>query len=841
MRQHWQTAILALRLLNRDWRSGELHVLTLALILTVTATTAVGFFTDRLTRALHQQGSELLAADLAIDSAQPLPPALINHAQQLGLTRANWISWRSVIIANERTQLVEIKAVTARYPLRGALRWQSHVNQSNQSEHIETGGISLAAQHILVEPRLLILLKTSVGNTVKLGRSQFVIAGVLNYEPDRGGNLFAYAPRVLMNEADVAATDLVTPLSRVRHRLLIAGDETAVNAFMTWVKPQLPKNADLLDARTTRPELATAVDRAARFLQLAALVTLLVAGAALALASRRLVERQTDAVAIMRALGAPKQRLIGLFAFRLLWLGLIASGLGCFIGYIAQHGLIWLLADQLLNLSLPAASFKPAFIGFATGLIALAGFALPPLIQLAQVTPLRVLRRDLGTPRSATLFTAFTATAAMMILLLWQAGDLNLAMRVLFGVIGAVIALVLFAGMLILLARFMTRYSSGIWHLGLAGFARRPTAAVLQMTGFGLGILALLLLTVVRVDLLSAWQDSLPVNTPNQFLINIQPQEVAPLREYLATQDINDITLYPMIRGRLIGLAGRVIQPEDFPNERARRLVEREFNLSVASALQTDNQVIKGAWWETPAGLTTPQLSIESGIADTLGIQLGDELRFWVNGREIAAPVTSIRKVQWDSFNVNFFVIASPALLGEEPASFITSFYLPPQRIAMMSDLLAQFPSVTPIDVEAILTQVRRVIERGIHAVEYVLLFTLAAGFVVMIAGIQANLTARRRELAILRTFGAQRQQLLWGLLIEFGSLGLGAGLLAAGFAQFIAYLLAQSVLQLPFAWNAWLWLIGGGGSAIMIGSAGALSSYHLLVRPPLHALRLGE
>ncbi|MBK1648846.1 ABC transporter permease [Rhabdochromatium marinum] len=823
---------LALRMLGRDWRGGSLGLLLSALVLTVAAVTAVGFFTDRIAGAIDRQGSELLAADLVIASSQPAPTSWHDQAAQFGLTSATTLSFRSVVLSGEQTQLVRAKAVSPGYPLHGALRVQQRPDGPDTVMHHGPPPGSA-----WVEARLLYTLDLQLGDMLRLGTGDFRITGILSYEPDRGGGLAQFAPRVMIAGADLDATGLITPASRVDYRLLLAGEPAAVRDFSTWITPRLPPDAELQTAQDARPELASAIDRAARFLHLAALATVLVAGAAVAMASRRFVDQQTDAVAVMRCLGAPRGLLTRLFAWRLLGLGLLASTLGSLLGYLAQHGLLWILGDWFSE-RLPPSSLRPVLIGYGTGLIALAGFALPPLAQLAQVSPLRVLRRDLGTPPASLALAGAAAAGALALLLFWQADDVQLALRVLGGVAAALAALLGLGALLVWGARRASQHTRGIWRLGLAGIGRRPAQSVLQLSGFGIGLLALLLLAVVRVDLLRDWQASLPEGVPNRFLINIQPPEVEPLRQQFAAADLDTSGFYPMVRGRLRAIGTRNIDTETFDNPRAERLARREFNLSFAQAPQADNRIIAGTWW--PDAQAAPQFSVEEGIAETLNIALGDTLEFWVAGQRISGPVTSLREVQWDSFNVNFFVIAPPGALAGQPATYVTSFYLPPGREAWIPELLRQFPSLTLIDIDAVLGEVRRVIGQGVQAVEYVFGFTLIAGLLVMVAGIQTSLSARRAEHGVLRTLGSSRTRLLGALAVEFTTLGLLAGLLASAFAALIGWLLATQVFDLPYSLDPWLWLIGVPGSALLIGLAGTLASWRPLLRPPLAALRAG-
>ncbi|MGE5154273.1 MAG: ABC transporter permease [Bdellovibrio bacteriovorus] len=821
---------LTIRLLRRDWRSGELLLLTAALVLTVAAVTAVGFFTDRIEAAMARQGGELIAADLAVDGSSAAPQAYQGQAAALGLQTARTLEFPSVVMGTAGPQLVQVKAADADYPLRGRLRVRDGFEAP---EWTVEGGPKPG--EIWVESRLLRLLGAEIGDSVGLGEARLRISAILSFEPDRGGNLFQLAPRVLMNASDLPATGLVGEASRVRHRLLVAGEINGIDAFSDWLKPRLPANLELVDGRTARPEFESAVDRASRFLHLATLVTLLVAGSAVALASRRLVERQIDAVAVMRCLGAPRHLLTGIFVLRLVLFALGASLLGSLLGWLGQLALVAALAEWLGG-DLPPPSLAPVAVGVATGMVALLGFALPPLIQIARVPPLRALRRDLGPPRASAALAVGSAALALALLVFWQAGDPGLAWKLLAGVAAALAALIVSVLILVRIAGSLASRSRGVWRLGLAALARRPTGAVLQIAGFGLGILALLLLAVVRVDLLRTWQETLPEGAPNHFLINIQPHEVAPMEGFLAEQGLEKAALYPMIRGRLTHIGDREVRPSDYENPRAERLAAREFNLSFADRPQADNRIVAGRWWEP--GTSEPQLSVEQGLAETLGIRLGDTLTFWISGHAVSAPVTSLREVQWDSFNVNFFVVGPPVLFAPEPATYITSFHLPAERESVVPALVRAFPSVTLLDVGAILKQVRQVVDRGVLAVEYVFLFTLAAGLLVMAAGIQASLAERRAEHAILRTLGTGRQALLGSLAVEFTAAGLLAGLLASIFAELTGWLLADQLFGLAFQFNPTLWLVGVLGSGLLIGLAGTLTTYPLLVRPPLHTLR---
>ena len=817
----------------REWRSGELRLVTLALILAVAAVTSVGFFTDRVKQALAQQGNELLAADLVVESKDPLPESFTQQTLQRGLRQALTLTFPSVVMGQDNPQLVQVKAVAGAYPLRGELLLRNQLATSAQpANRLPEPG------HIWVEPRLLVLLDCQLGDSLNLGEQTFTLNGIIDFEPDRGGNLFQLAPRVMLNMSDIPATGLVTPASRVEYRLLLAGPADAIADYRRWAQSRLPGNANLLSIQDARPELRAALDRGSRFLALAALVTVLVTGAAVAMATRRLVERQADAVAIMRCLGAASGFLRDTMILRLLLLILLTGLVGSLLGYLAQAVLAGLLGDWLIQ-SLPAPSLHPLTTGIATGAITLCGFALPPLLNLPHVSPLRVLRRDLGPTTPGPWLLGLSALAALALLIFWEAGNNRLAGIVLGGVVVMLLGLGLCAFILIKLAGLLQRRASGIRRFGLASLSRHPATTLLQICGFGLGIMAILLLAVVRIDLLSTWEKTLPLGAPNRFLINILPQQTKELADFFNEHDLQSSGLHPMVRGSLTHINDQAVVPEAYPNPRTQRLAAREFNLSWGTLPQSDNHIIAGKWWQGKSA--PPQFSVETGIAEKLGIKLGDWLTFRVADQPIRAPVTSLRSVKWDSFNVNFFVTASPATLQDKAATYVTSFYLDPGQEALSADLIKRFPNVTMLDVSSILEQVRRVMDRGSAAVEYIFLFTLAAGLLVLYAGILAGAETRRHEAAILRTLGATRSQLLGAAAVEFAVLGLLAGLLATFGAFGIGQMLAQQIFELEYGFSPWLWLTGVGGSLLGIGLAGLFSAWPLVIRPPLQSLQAGE
>lgn len=823
---------LALQNLWRDWRSGELTLIAAALLIAVGGSSAVGFFTSRIENALERQAGSLLAADLVVESGEPVQPALEAEARERGLALTRQLAFRSVVGAGGRLQLVELKAVAEGYPLRGVLE----LSDTPFGESRPAGGIPQPGT-AWVDTRLLQLLEVAPGDTLEVGALRLRIERMLALEPDRGGDLFSIAPRLMMNLADIPASGLVLPGSRVTHRLMLAGAAEDVERVRSWVEPRLRANERLVSVRDGRPELRTALDRARQFLGLAALTSIVLAGVAIATAARRHAERHLDACAVLRCLGATQGRVLAIHALGLGMLGLGAGLLGVALGYGAHEVLARLLAG-LSPGELPPPSALPALRGVLVALATLAGFALPPLMQLRDVPPIRVFRRDLGPPPVSSRLTYGAALAAIAALAPWETGQVHITGYV---IGGSVLTALVLAALALLIVRLLggLRGRVGVaWRYGLASVARRSRGSVTQIVALGLGIMVMLLLTVVRADLLENWRASLPPEAPNHFLINIQPAETEALTRFLTERGQARPTLYPMVRARLVAVNGKPVAPGDYLDQRAQRLVDREFNLAWMPGLPADNRIVAGRWWgETPA---PGQFSVEDGIASTLGLALGDELTYRVADQEVSGRITSLRAVDWDSFNVNFFVVAPRELLEGFPATFLTSFHLGPADGGWLPELVRAFPSVTVLDVDALLSQVRAVIDRVTQAVQFVFVFTLGAGLVVLAAAVQATQDERVRETAVMRTLGAQSGTLVRGLLAEFGILGAAAGAVAAAAAYGIGHTLAAEVFGVGYAFNPWIAVGGLLGGVLGVGAVGLVGMRAALGERPARVLRRG-
>jgi putative ABC transport system permease protein len=818
------------RWILRDWRGGELGLLVAALALAATAVATVDFFADRVQRALTGSAADLLAADAAIEWSEAPRPEWEEAARAAGLRTARTLSFPSVVLHGDTTQLVQIKAVGDGYPLRGRLR---SAPSPEALDAAEAG--TVAPGETWGEARLFAQLGVGPGAVIDVGELRLPLTRVVTDEPDRGGDLFQFAPRLLMHLDDIPRTGLVSPASRVSHRLLLAGDTDALARYAAALKPRLPKGAEWLDVSRARPELNAALERGTRFLALAAATVVILAGAAAMLAARRFVDRQTDAAAVLRCLGLSSRGLLVLFFTRLLAMAAAATLLGSLLGLGAQAAL-GALVGRWFAAELPPPSPGPLLDAAVTTFLVLAATLLPPLFRLRRTPPARVLRRDLGPPPGSEWLAIGLAVATLGIFLTWRMDDLQLGLRALAGVVATIAVLAVAVRGLIRLLDPIRLHGHTAWRQGIAAVARHPTLALVQTVGFGLGIMALLLLTVVRTDLMAAWRDKLPADAPNYFLINIQPSEHEALQALLAERGVMNSGVLPMIRGRLVAIGDRPVDPGSYASPRAQRLTSREFNLSYATTLQSDNRIAAGRWWDPESRAAA--FSVETGIAETLGITLGDRLAFQVSGQRIEGTVQSLRDVQWDSFNANFFVIGTPALLGAQPATYITSFHLPPERLSLLAELARRFPSVTVIDVGGLLNQVRATIERAALALEYVFGFTLVAGVIVLLTAVQASREVRAREIAVLRTLGASRRYLYAGLAVEFGLLGLLAGTVAAAGALATGWLVSEAVFNLPWTPNPWLLPAGALLGTLGVGAAGLLAVHRLVNVPPVVVLR---
>jgi putative ABC transport system permease protein len=822
-------------MLARDWRAGELRVLALALAVAVAAITSVAFFADRVGQALVRDAHQLLGADLVLRSDHPWPDETARAIERAGLERAAAINFISMASTKEssrnETQLSGVKAVSENYPLRGRMRIAAAPGLPDAPA--ERGP---ARGTVWLEERLVSALGAPVGSRIKLGRAELEVAAVLTLEPERSTSFFNIAPRLMMNIADVPSTALIQTGSRVWYYLYAAGNPREIRTLEENLKSRLGRGERIDTLETGRPEVRSAVERAERFLGLTALLAAILAGVAVALGTRRFVERHLDGCAVMRCLGATQSRLLRLYAVEFVILGLAACAAGCALGFVAQEALAATVAEVVRS-DLPPPRLLPAVQGFLVGLVLLLGFALPPLVQLKNVPAVRVLRRESGTPKGGTVAAYAAGLLSLSALLVWQAGDLRLGLTVVGGFAGAVALFfaIAWAVLRLLTARkTISLAGNSMLRYGLANLRRHARANAVQVASLALGLTAVLLLTFTRNDLVDAWRRSAPPDAPNRFLIGVQPEQLEPLQAFFAAHQVAVPDLYPMVRGRLVAVNGRPVSEADYSEERAKRLVEREFNLSYMSELPGHNQVVAGKWFDP----LSKEISVEQGIAERLGWKLGDELTWSVGSESFSARITSLRKLRWDSMKVNFFVVTPPRLLEGFPASFISAFRLEPERQQVVSELAARFPNVTVIDAAAAVRQAQDVIDQLINAVQFVFLFALAAGLLVLYSALVATEDERRREAAVMRVYGASRAQVTGTQRAEFLAMGAIAGLLATLGAAAIGQMLARRVFELDLPPSAALWIAGPLAGLALLSLNAWLSSRKVLRASPALTLR---
>ena len=818
-------------MLVRDWRAGELRVLALALVIAVAGVTSVSFFADRVFQALAREAHQLLGGDVLLIADHPWRAEVRDEIARLGLRRAESVTFVSMARSGESAQLASVKAVSPGYPLRGHMRLASALNQPDA----ETAQVP-APGTVWLDERLTAELNLREGGTIELGNARFRVAGVLTLEPDKGVSFMNIAPRLMMNEADLPATGLIQTGSRATWQLLAAGDPEPVRRFEQWTRPRLERGERLESLDNARPETRASLDRAQQFLGLTAMLAVILSAVAIALGTRRYTRRHLDGYAVMRCLGAGERRLFALFAWEFVWLALAASAAGCVLGFAGQ-ALIALWLSKLIAAPLPQPGAWPALQGLATGLTLLLGFALPPLLQLKDVPAVRVLRREVGPPAQSALLVYAFGLAAVFGLLLWQARDLKLAGYTFGGFAGAVAVFAAVGyGMLRLIGRY-GRAGNVSWRYGLANLLRRPRDNAIQIVALALGLTAILLLTFVRSDLIESWRTKLPPDAPNRFVIGIQAEQLRPLAQFFGSAGVGQPEILPLVRARLVAINGRQVSGADYADERARRQVEREFNITYRADPPPDNDVVQG-WWFSKDDLAQGAISVESWIAERLGIALGDRLEFQSAGQSFAAPVTSIRKLKWDTMRPNFFFITTPGLLKDFPTSYMSGLHVPPRDVQFTVSLSRAFPNLTVIDVSAILREVQMVMDQLVRAVQFVFMFALVAGVLVLYAALLATQDERAQESAVMRALGASRAQILAAQRAEFAVLGLVAGLLASAGATAIGWVLAVRVFDFDYVWNPWIWAVGPalGLACILLNAwAGARAA---LGRPPIVALR---
>jgi putative ABC transport system permease protein len=850
--QHsWQRSFeLGWRNLWRDFRSGELNLLIISVVLAVAALTAVGFFSDRLQAGLWRDARQLLGGDAVVVSDKPTPANFQQKAQALGLKTNATLSFPSMARADDakggETKLVALKAVSEGYPLRGQMSLLNLQGSDAIKPDLSKSYPAKPTREVpqpgqaWVDPALLEVLNLQMGDALWLGDKAFQIAALIDREPDRGAGFMNFAPRVMIHQSDVMATGLIQPASRLSYRMAVAGEASQANVqqFLKWARDEVAKpevrGIQVESMESGRPEMRQTLDRAEKFLNLVALLAALLCAVAVALAARTFASKHLDGCALLRVLGQSQKTLSVAYAFEFITAGLAASLLGVIMGYGIHHAFIWLLAG-LVDVQLPPSSGAPALLGLGMGLTLLLAFGLPPVLQLAKVPAMRVIRRDMGGLQPASLGVLLTGLVGFAGALMWASRDVKLGLMT---VGGFAIATLMFAGatwlVLKLLRKWVPSDTTPRWLLlATRQVMARPVYAVVQVSALSVGLLALVLLVLLRTDLISSWRKATPVNAPDRFVINVQPDQTQAFQDKLSQVGVKDYDWYPMIRGRLVAVNDREVSPLDYTDERAKRLVDREFNLSARATQPEHNSVVKGQW---QAG-EKDAVSVEVGIAQTLGLKMGDRLRFDVGGVISEGRVTSLRKVDWGSMRANFFVIYPVDNLPEVPLSYMAAFKTP-DAPAFERNLLQQFPNVTSVDLRASLMQVQKVLDQVIRAVEFLFAFTLMAGLLVLTAAVTSTREERKREFAIMRALGATGRLLSQVQTAELMGVGLMAGFLASMVAELVGWGLARFVFE--FEWTASLWVPVAGAltGAVLAWVAGWWGLAEVLRQPVSQTLR---
>ncbi len=845
----------SLRMTARDWRAGELRFLLVALIVAVAALSSVGFFIDRMRAGLNRDAHQLLGADLLVNADDPIHKTWREEARRRGLLVAETVTFQSMAQAGEgeasAAQLAAVKAVEAGYPLRGQLGITTDPDEASGAIGRKTRATPEPGT-VWVDANLLPALRVGVGSSIQLGDKTFRIAQLIATEPDKGASFANFAPRVMLSLQDLAATRLVDDFSRVTYRLQVAStsknDMAAVAAFEKWLRADLAarnvRGVRIETLENGRPEMRATLDRADSFLSLVGLLSAMLAAVAVAMAARRFMQRHLDACAMLRCLGMTQNQVGAMYLIEFALVGLAGSVLGVLVGFGA-HFILLELIGSLLPPDLPPVSLLPALQGIATGLLLLVGFALPPVLQLRNVPHNRVIRREAAAPQPLALATYGLGIGVFLALLLWQAGDTKLALMTAAGFLGGlgVFALVAWLG-LRLLRHLRGAFKHQGWRFAITSLQRRPGATVVQVVSLSLGLMALLLLTVVRGDLMSAWRTATPPDAPNRFIINIQPEQAPGVERQLAGAGVKDVTLFPMIRGRLTAINGKQLTSDSFQNGEARRMAEREFNLSTTAKLPESNEVVAGKWFADVPGAAAAmgEASVEQKLAQTLGLKLGDVMRFDMGGLVVESKVTSLRKLEWGSMRANFFVIINPAAMVNAPRSYMTAFHLPAggrnAAGGLTNSLTRAYPNLTVIDVSGIIRQLQDVLDQVVVAVEFLFVFTLASGVLVLYAALMGSQSERTREAGLLRALGATKGQLATAQRIEFILVGSLSGVLAASGAAAMGWALAEYVFKFPWRFEPGVWLAGvavGVACALLGGWLGLRS---VLRQPPLQTLR---
>ena len=822
----------SLALLWREWKSGELSVLAIALVVAISSHTAIGHFTDRISRAMADSANNLIGGDLVLSASRSFKPEIRQKAESLGLAIAGVQRFVTVVNAGEAIQLVSVKSVSENYPLKGSVKITNELfGEERQMSHGPEPG------HVWVEARILQTLNINLGDAIQIGEATFIASKVLTYEPDRGNNFYSINARAMINGLDLAKTNIVQPGSRVSYRQMYTGEQTSIDAMQQWLAQHLEPGQRIKTLGDDQPRVSEALDKARQYMGLASLIALLLAAIAIANSGRYYSERHYDTSALLRCLGCRQNDILWIYMIQLVLLAMLGGIIGNLIGWAAQ-GALFLMVGRLLPDNIPLSGWTPVASGMMLSLIVLIGFTLPSILRLKSVPPARVLRKDLS-PLPLSTRLVYLAGAGLVIVLMWFfTQSLTLTASVFAGSFVVILAAGgLVKGVFYCFTRYLPYLPISL-RAGVRNFLRRRREATTQTIAFGLTIMAMLVVVFLRTELITAWQNTIPDQAPNHFVLNIQPDEVEPFAAFTRQHQLNADPLYPVVRGRLTRIGdtpvSEIVSKEESRDDDELR---RELNLTWSATVPKDNTIVQGSWWR-PSDQGKIRVSVESQLAERLSIRVGETLTFFTGDRQWQATVTSIREVKWDNFRPNFYMVFNPGAIDHLPGSWINSFYLPAGKKKILVDLLEQFPAITLLEMDAILNQVKSIITQVTLAIESILSFVLIAGIVVTLSAIQSSMNDRLREGALLRTLGGSRRLLRMTQWSEFACMGFIAGLMGVVGAELVNAMLYIKVFELTYSPAWWAWVFVPFASALLIGCVGIFSSRRILNVPPIHCLR---
>ncbi|MCK7460540.1 ABC transporter permease [Idiomarina aminovorans] len=827
---------ISFRLLKHELRRGELTIMALAIILSVTAVLSLSIFSDRLQAGLTERSSEFLAADRVLSSRRDIPQDWLDQAGQMNLKTAWKVVFNSMAFAGEKMTLVDVKAVSDGYPLRGELEIADQpFEQGDVVDGLPAEGEAWVASQLFQALRL------EIGDDIEVGNSSFKVTKVVTYEPDVGFSVFTDSPNVIIRHSQLEATGLIQPGSRVRFNVLMAGENSNINAYEDWLLPRL--NDDTHSWRSIDDgdtPLARSLNRAERFMMLASLLGVVLAATAVAVAAQRYCQRNYDVVAIFKTLGASRQQIRRIFMLHLLLLTAASVAIGMALGWVIQYLVIEWVA-QRLDATLPQAGWQPYLLAGATGVISAVMFTLYPLFRLVSIPPLRVLHRQLTAGNAVRWLQWVLSGGTIYALLVIYSQQWWLSTALFAG--GAVAAVVLLGlGRLFISASRKAGMQAGSsWRLAMAGLQRRAAANSVQMLSFSTAIMLLLIVIVLRNDLLEDWKNQLPTDAPNYFAINIAQDNVDDMQSMFERENISSTDLYPVVPGRLTHinnekLLTEVTKEDSDDNEtEGREGIGRELSLTWGDNIPPNNELTAGQWWNDNA---EPQVSVELLVAERLDIKVGDELRFNLGGEEFTVPVTSLRKADWNTLQPNFYMIFNTSTLEDFPATYITSFRLDEDRKSELYQLFKPFPQTSLIDLDAMINQIREVIGQVSLAIVFVLVLVIIAGALVLVAQVQASMEERQKELVILRTLGAPGKLLSRSITYEFLVLGAISGFIATLAMEISLFILQNQVFNMTPVFHWKLWLLGPVFGAAVVAILGRLSCYRLIHRNTAQLIR---